>query len=439
MKAKIVPLYFKSGPDNEFFDQLRILKEVFAQEADISDPVPLGAPLPEADAVIFPQILGDAYKQIDDLKRITVPILIVTSEFGTVAMWDWEVVSYLRSKGLKVFAPYYVELTRKILKSLALKREMRTIKFLVFQDDPGEGMQASIFKRFYWWENECTELIKEKFGITIVKKSFKNLAEEAKKIPDFEAESVWKKWALPIEGVSNRALLSALKIYIALEREIEKDDSVKGMGINCLNESFYSDSTPCLAWNMLFEEKGIIWACEADTLSLLTQFILFKSINAPFMMSNIYPFLMGMAALKHEKIDHFPEIEKPEDHLLVAHCGYFGVLPQSFSTEWKLKPKVLEIVNENATAIDARLPKGEVTIAKIDPTLSKILVIEGYLEGYVQYPGSDCRNGALITIPNGHLLMDRLYSHHNCLMSGHHSVNLKSVASVLDLEIDALV
>ena len=438
MKARIVPLYFKSGPDNEFFDQLRTLKEVFAQEADIIDPIPLGAPLPEADAVIFPQILGDAYKQMNDLKRITIPILVVTSEFGTVAMWDWEVVSYLRLKGLTVFAPYHLELTRKILKSLALKREMRTIKFLVFQDDPGEGMQASIFKRFYWWENECTELIKEKFGITIVKKSFKKLAEEAKNIPDFETESVWKKWALPIEGVSNRALLGALKMYIALEREIEKDNSVKGMGINCLNESFYSDTTPCLAWNMLFEEKGIIWACEADTLSLLTQFILFKSLNASIMMSNIYPFLMGMAALKHEKIDRFPEIKKPEDHLLVAHCGYLGVLPKSFSTEWKLKPRVLEIVNENATAIDARLPKGEVTIAKIDPALSKILVIEGYLEGYVQYPGSDCRNGAIIRIPNGLQLMNRLYSHHNCIITGHHSVNLQAVASILELEIDEM-
>ena len=67
--------------------------------------------------------------------------------------------------------------------------------------------------------------------------------------------------------------------------------------------------------------------------------------------SNVYPFLMGMAALKHEKIDSFPEIQNPDDHLLVAHCGYFGLIPRSFSNQWKLKPRVLEIVHEDATAI----------------------------------------------------------------------------------------
>lgn len=437
MKANLIPLYFKSGKNDEFLEQIQNLEKLFAEEAIIAEPLALGSPLPrEADAVIFPQVLGDAYKQIKDIEALRLPILVVTSEFGTVDMWDWEIVSYLKSKGLKVLAPYNLELTRKVIKSLALKREMKTTKFLVFQDNPGEGMQASIFKRFYWWEEECTNLIQERFGISIVKKSFKKLAEEARQVPDAEVEKLWESWNLPLEDVSPRALNSALKIYWVLKQEAEQDPSIKGMGINCLNESFYSDTTPCLAWNMLFEEKGIIWACEADTLSLLTQFIIHKSLDVPIMMSNIYPFLMGKAALKHEKISSFPEVDRPENHLLVVHCGYLGVLPESFSSDWKLKPRVLEIVNENATAIDARLPEGEVTLAKLDPTLSKLLIVEGYLEGYVQYPGSDCRNGAIIRIPDGHLLMDKLYSHHDIIMSGHRGVELKNMAYALDLEID---
>ena len=55
--------------------------------------------------------------------------------------------------------------------------------------------------------------------------------------------------------------------------------------------------------------------------------------------------------------------------ILVAHCGYLGVVPQSFSTEWNLKPKVLAIVNDNATAIDARLPEGPITLSKLHPKL----------------------------------------------------------------------
>ena len=156
------------------------------------------------------------------------------------------------------------------------------------------------------------------------------------------------------------------------------------------------------------------------------------------MTTNIYPFLLGMAALKHERINAFPEVEEPENHLLCAHCGYLGVLPRSFSTEWTLRPKVLAIVDENATAIDARLPIGDITLAKLHPTLDKMMVVEGYLEGYVQYPGSDCRNGAVIKVPNGHKFMNALYSHHDCVLTGHRSIEIEALAKALDLEIEEM-
>ncbi len=128
----------------------------------------------------------------------------------------------------------------------------------MFQDNPGAGFQPTIFKRFYWWENEATQRMFEKFGITIVKKSFKEFGAAAKLIPDDEAEAVWAQWQsrLNIGEMPRRALLSALKMYIALKREVEQDVTIGGVGINCLNESHFSDTTPCLAWNMLYEERG---------------------------------------------------------------------------------------------------------------------------------------------------------------------------------------
>ena len=63
-----------------------------------------------------------------------------------------------------------------------MKRELAQTRFLVYQDNPGEGFQASIFKRFYWWEEECTQRIKERFGVEIVRKSFKELGAIAQKI-----------------------------------------------------------------------------------------------------------------------------------------------------------------------------------------------------------------------------------------------------------------
>ena len=106
MKAQLVPLYFKRGRDADFDLQLTRLKDLLAAEADFLPPVGLGDPLPaQAGAVVFPQLLGEAYHLLPDFQKITLPILILTSEFGTVSMWDWEIASYLRAAGVKTAFP----------------------------------------------------------------------------------------------------------------------------------------------------------------------------------------------------------------------------------------------------------------------------------------------------------------------------------------------
>jgi hypothetical protein len=320
-----------------------------------------------------------------------------------------------------------------------LKREMKEVKFLVFQDQPGVGgKQAEIFKRFWWWEDRSAELIREKFGIRIVKKSFKELGEAAKRITDADARAILKDRPIPTAGLGDRPLSSALKLYLAVKREVQADPSIQGAGINCLNESEYSDTTPCLAWDLLYQDQRLIWACEADTLSLLTLFLLERSLRAPVMMSNLYPFLMGNAALKHEKIDKFPDVPEPENHLLMVHCGFFGVVPRPFCVSWNLRPKVLAIVDENAHMMDARMPTGPMTLAKLHPELASMQVIRGELEDYVQYPGSDCRNGALLKVRDGRQIMKSFYSHHYCLMTGEQATDIENVTRVMNVGADVL-
>lgn len=443
MKAKLVPVYFNPGRDDDFDVQLARLTTMLAEEAEFMAPVALGDPLPEeADAVLFPQLLGEAYRQLDRFRAIDLPIFVVTSEFGTLLMWDWEIVAYLEGEGVPVIAPYTLAQTKMLCKAAAVRRDLRQSKFLVFQDNPGEGFQAEIFKRFYWWEDEAVRRMFDKFGVTIVKKSFREFAERAQAIPDERAREVWSRWEWPV-ALPERSLLSAVKVYIVLKEELAADPTIKSMGINCLNESRFSDTTPCLAWTMLYEEKSLVWGCEADTMSMLTQFILNKSMDVPIMMTNLYPFLMSGPALKHERIPHFPDVsdyadQNPENYVLVAHCGYFGLTPPSFTTEWTLRPKVLAIVDENASAVDARFPAGPVTLAKLHPTMQKLTTTEGTLEGYAQYPGSDCLNGGVIHIPDGHRLVRNATSHHYLLMTGHQLDDMRLIMKVFGLEIAQL-
>jgi hypothetical protein len=175
-------------------------------------------------------------------------------------------------------------------------------------------------------------------------------------------------------------------------------------------------------------------------------------LSAPIIMSNIYPFLMGNAALAHEKIPAFPDVDgNPDDHLLMAHCGYLGVCPQSFADTaaatcsgtcgtpaWVLRPKALAIVDENAHMIDARLPTGPCTLTKLGPMLDKLTVIEGDLTAYVQYENTDFLNGAVVKVGDGHRLMREVSSHHQCIMPGHRTRDLLTIAPIFGFEVVSL-
>jgi len=439
MNARLVPVYFEPGRDSGFDEQLETLKRLLADKAEFLAPVALGSPLPEADAVVLPQLVGEAYRRGSDFRAINMPILVITSPFGTFSMWDWEIISYLKAEGIEVLAPYTLSQTLKLCNAMAVRRRLRSTTFLVYQDDPGNGAQAAIFKRFYWWEDECLERMQQHFGISVVRRSFRDLGERAKAIPDAEAEEAARARGIKAEGLSSRAITGAVKLYLALNRDLDQDNSIGAVGINCLNESHFSDTTPCMALTMLFEDRRIMWGCEADLVSMLTEYLLYHTLELPVMMTNLYPFLMGEAALKHERIVEFPTVAgDPADYLLVAHCGYLGLIPRSFATEWTLRKRVLAIVNENSTVVDGRLPLGPVSIVKLQPTCKSLTVAEGELVRYVQYPGSDCLNGGVIRVANGHRIMRSLPSHHAVVVTGHHSPVLTLISKVFDLSVSEI-
>lgn len=445
-KAVVQPMYFMETNEREreeYRVQLDCLKKLYGDDAIFLDPLPVGEGCrKEADFLLFGQLIGAVYSHKDDLRGYGVPVLIMTSQFGTVEMWDWEIAAYLREEvGIRVFTPYSREMGLVILRAAAARRQMKQgVKFLLFQDEPGEGKQAYIFKRFYWWEDECRRQIEEAFGVRIVYKSYKKLNERAGEIPREQAAALWEERKVPMEGVPEEAVLGAVRLYLAIQEEIRKEGNVAGVGSNCLNESFLSDTTPCLAWNWCFEYDHILWACEGDLISLISEYIFYTALHVPVMMTNIYPFLVGMAALKHERIEEFPDIEDPDNHALGVHCGYAGFAPQSFSSSWIMRPKVLEIVDERAVVIDCRMQCGPVTLAKLHADMKKITVIEAEIEDYVQYPGSDCLNGILLKYKNGngHRVMESLSSHHAVIILGNVTVKIGQIAGIYGLSMEVI-
>ena len=102
MKAKAMSLFFEGRNDREVEEynrQLDRLKEMYADEVCFMESVCIGSKISsEADIVIIPQLFGAVFKESERLKAIQKPIMILTSEFGTVEMWDWEIVAWLRDE-----------------------------------------------------------------------------------------------------------------------------------------------------------------------------------------------------------------------------------------------------------------------------------------------------------------------------------------------------
>lgn len=434
----LLPVFLEDTPQPAFHRQMEALHAVVGTPVSWLPAAPLSAAAgTAADAVVLVDLSGAAYRQLEGFRAVSAPILVVTSEFGTVSMWDWEIRDFLRRRGVATIAPTSAQELHDVLRALDLKTSLRSATMLAFQDDLGAGKQPDIFKRFYWYEPACAEAFRDQLGVTVEVRSFRELARRAASLPRqrVDAELAAVNATVPIRGLASSAREDAVRLKIAIGDELDTTPNVIAAGINCLNESGTSTTTPCLAWNLLFEERGLIWGCEADLTSMITKYLVWESLRAPVMMSNLYPFLMGQAALKHEKIPYFPHVDRPENHILVAHCGFFGIVPQSWATEWTVREPVLEIVDPNAHALDARFPEGAITLIKIASTLDVLTVTRSELVNYEQYADSDCLNGAVLRVEDGYRFVEQLPSHHAVLAVGDLVRRLDLVAEVLALDV----
>src|SRR5829696_4179469 len=99
--ARLLPVFLEDEPQPSFHRQLEALVAHSGDLVEWQSPLHISrAHRGNADAVIVPDMSGVAYRKLKEFQRLDVPILVVTSEFGTVSMWDWEIRDYLRRRGV---------------------------------------------------------------------------------------------------------------------------------------------------------------------------------------------------------------------------------------------------------------------------------------------------------------------------------------------------
>ena len=188
MKARLVPLYFTSADDADFSTQSFALRGCWP-------PRPTLAPASAARASPCPQRKRSSFRRCwarpsaawtnsrpSGCRSWSSPPSSAPSRCGTGRS-----TSSCAPKGSPSSRPTTWSRPKAACRLLALSRELQGAKFIVYQDNPGEGFQASIFKRFYWWEDECTAAHRARSACEIVKRSFKDPGRRGQAIPDAEA------------------------------------------------------------------------------------------------------------------------------------------------------------------------------------------------------------------------------------------------------------
>ncbi|MDR3106816.1 MAG: hypothetical protein LBU05_01255, partial [Bifidobacteriaceae bacterium] len=272
--AIFLPVYLEPGPSATFERIVTALRELTAGLVEWLAPTQISqapALLAEADAVVVPDFSGLVYHQLTCFKALApVPVILATSDHGTVFMWDWEGRDWLRRRGVPTLAPNSLVEFHDLARALAVRRELPGAKMLAYWDDLGAGQQPDIFKRFFWWEDECSDLLRSRLGVSVIKRSFRDLVARAAVIPAARIEAeLARRTVGPVVGrLSRHAQDQAVRLKLALEDDLDETPGVIAAGVNCLNESDTSLTTPCFAWNQLFAERGLIWGCEADLTSM---------------------------------------------------------------------------------------------------------------------------------------------------------------------------
>ena len=76
-KARLTPVYLVVHYDPDFVAQTRRLRELLAGVAEIADPMPRGAQLPDADGLVFPQMTVRRTGASRTSRRLGLPILVL--------------------------------------------------------------------------------------------------------------------------------------------------------------------------------------------------------------------------------------------------------------------------------------------------------------------------------------------------------------------------
>ncbi len=232
--------------------------------------------------MILPKMTFSFGKLCDTMGDLDIPVIVLTINPELIPI-DANLASSLRGNGADV--------TFAISEEQALERiRIAALPMLL------EGQKAVLYGRPFdsttvTSHNLSEEKIYRRTGVEIMFRPIDELAALYKKIDDKDAIKEmerWKREATEVEGVPDKAIIDACRLYVLLRSIVDKE-GLSAVSIDCLGFTLSPDPVlpyPCLAFSRLRDE-GITAACEADVVAMLSSMFLEEISRKPSFMCNL--------------------------------------------------------------------------------------------------------------------------------------------------------
>jgi hypothetical protein len=304
---------------------------------------------------------GSSIASFDIGKEFGKPIILRGLNCRTI-----DICAYSRTNGLGVFVPHNSEELRK-LASLLRARKVFAQTRVLFPSDRGLPAVASLTGI-----NEPDKL-RERFGIEVIRISYHELAEEMEHVMGniTETNKASQHASNLIEGadktyLEDKYVVRSIEFYNTI-RNLMRRHHCNAFTIECFEfcSSKLPDKwniTPCII-HTLFKDQDIASACEADLGALLSMRLLMSVAKKSTHLGNMFLREPNMLVINHSapgiKMNGFSEPGLPYQLGRFVHSG------------WGTKA-VVDFMNNT---------EKRVTVARMNPTATKMLLLKGELVG----------------------------------------------------------
>ena len=376
--------------------------------------------------VLFINPSGSSIGAFDIARKYNKPVIISTDlNCRTV-----DIAAYCRSMGMEVYALNSNSERNEIMTLLRARKVFSQTKIL-FPTDRGLPSVASLAGI-----NDPGKL-KEQFGIELVTISYKELSDEMEKTRNSESEQ--KDAAAMAEIMHQNAAHTYLEEkYVARSMEfyntvirLMRKHECNAFTIECFEFCTSRlpqkwEITPCLVHTM-FKDLGIPSACEGDLGGLLSMHMLMSLSKKSSHMGNMFYRENGKMQINHS----VPGLKMNG----VAEPALPYQLGRFVESGWGTKAVVDFMNNEEK----------EVTVARMNPTGTGLLVLKGKLVGSEGWDEDlrGCSVSAYIVGSESGTADEFLrkqvdYGNHLVWVYGDYSEQLKKLGNLIDVDVDVI-